>query len=109
LAQFGNEWVAYRGKRLPKGLPFDIVIAQRYTMVRKVEPTGGYSYLPREKYDGKLGPDCPDCGVNEGEYHTGFCDIESCPSCGRQLLMCLVAPDRCNVEYWIPVKGKGLS
>ena len=107
LAQFDSEWVTYRGKRLPSKLPFDIVVAQRYSMVRKPD-TDGFKYLPRERYDGELGLECPDCGVNADEFHTAFCDIERCPSCGDQLLMCLVAKDACNVEYWLPVKGKGL-
>lgn len=107
LAKFQNEWVVYRGQRLPRGLPFDIVTAQRYTTVRKCTENG-FSYIPRGTYDGQYGPYCPDCGVSKDEFHTAICDIEACPSCGNQLLMCLAAKDRCNVEYWMPVKGKGL-
>jgi hypothetical protein len=107
LAQFNNPWVTYRGTRLPSKLPFDIVVAQRYTMLRKPS-ADTFTYLAREQYDGKLSPACPDCGVNTGEYHTAFCDIERCPSCAGQLLMCLLAKDGCDVEYWLPVKGKGL-
>lgn len=105
LAQFNNEWVTYRGKKIPRYLPLNIVVAQRYTTVR-MPVDGGYTYLPREKYLGEFGPECPDCGVHEGEFHTSLCDIESCPSCGGQLLMCLVSPERCNVEYWIPKKER---
>lgn len=106
LANFDSEWVVYRGVRLPRGLPFDILVAQRYTMIRK-PAENGYIYLARERYEGRYGPRCPDCGVNEEEYHTAFCDIEACPGCQGQLLMCLVARDRCDVNYWMPIKGKG--
>ena len=31
---------------------------------------------------------CPNCNVNEGEYHLACCDIETCPVCGGQALQC---------------------
>lgn len=107
LAQFDNDWVTYRGRKIPSYLPLDILVAQRYTTVR-TPIEGGYNYLPRDRYLGELGPTCPDCDVNEGEFHASFCDIERCPCCSGQLLTCLASPERCNVEYWIPTRGRGL-
>jgi hypothetical protein len=31
---------------------------------------------------------CHDCGVAPGQYHRPGCDVEQCPTCGRQLLTC---------------------
>jgi hypothetical protein len=31
---------------------------------------------------------CHDCGVIAGQFHHPGCDVEECPLCNRQLLMC---------------------
>ena len=115
LAQFKGEWVIYKGKKLPNYLPLEIVVAQKYKALRQ-SIDGECKYYPREIYgvnDNSQGFDfegpCPDCGVDKGEYHTGYCDIEMCTICGGQLLMCLVSEERCNVEYWILKKNQKLE
>lgn len=35
-----------------------------------------------------VGKRCPDCGAMYGYYHHPYCDVERCPVCGSQLLMC---------------------
>jgi len=44
------------------------------------------------------GADCPggvcgDCNAGPGKPHHAGCDIERCPNCGGQMLMCLGPPD----------------
>jgi hypothetical protein len=33
-------------------------------------------------------PHCPDCGTPIGEYHKRHCDVEQCPHCGDQRVVC---------------------
>lgn len=41
----------------------------------------------RVPYDDSERP-CHDCNVTVGQFHHPGCDMERCPVCGRQLLMC---------------------
>ena len=112
LSEFKGEWVFYKGKKLPNYLPLEIITSQKYTSLRR-SVDGGYRYYLREPY-GEHGSSyfnspCPDCGVDKGEYHAAYCDIERCTVCGGQLLMCLVSEKRCNVEYWILRQDQNLE
>lgn len=38
-------------------------------------------------------PICHDCNAGDGQFHHAGCDVERCPQCGSQMLMCLGEPD----------------
>lgn len=110
LAEFKNEWVEYKGRKRPNDFPLEIVTSQKYTAFRQ-RKNGVTKYFPREvhKIYPNLNGSCPDCGVELGEYHLSFCDIEKCTICGEQLLGCLVSTEKCNPEYWILKKDQKLE
>lgn len=48
-------------------------------------------YGSESDFDGlapQVYPTCGDCGVELGQLHVPICDVEQCPSCGRQCLGC---------------------
>lgn len=48
-------------------------------------------------------PVCPDCNAGEGRPHHDGCDVERCPNCGAQMLMCLGEPDEFGGCGWMYV------
>ena len=53
---------------------------------------GSYKYGWEEyssiKFYSDYSDRCPDCGVTTGGFHHPGCDMEKCPVCNGQLLMC---------------------
>jgi hypothetical protein len=49
---------------------------------REELPDGTPLYVPRDS------PTCPDCAVEVGNCHVGWCDVEQCPICHTQLISC---------------------
>ena len=41
---------------------------------------------------------CHDCGTKEGEIHDYCCDMERCPFCGGQLLICNCVYKKLNID-----------
>ena len=65
-----------------------------------------FARLPYMSEDGR--EQCPDCGVWPGGFHhisrDGHgCDVEVCPRCGKQMLMC-VSLGTCDRSVLFPAK-----
>ena len=41
---------------------------------------------------------CPECRMAEGEFHYGYCILETCPRCKKKLFI------NCKCKSWIPVE-----
>lgn len=112
LSEFKKEWVEYRGQILPNYLPLEIVRSQKYTALRQ-KTDQGYKFYPRFIYgtnnEFPHHDTCDDCGVNKGEYHLDMCDLELCPICHGQLMMCIILENKCNLDYWILKKNDKLE
>jgi len=50
---------------------------------------------------------CHDCGITRGGFHHPGCDMEECPDCGDQLLMCgcLDDPEEKALRVYWPSRG----
>ena len=91
------ELIEYRGQKMRKGWPEEIAASQE----KKFYLMGDLQY-PRIKYGfEKDGEDswnaadrpCPDCLVAKNQYHVPSCDIEECPKCHEQVILCQCVPD----------------
>lgn len=49
---------------------------------------GSYDRLEHRPSRGAPFRDCGDCGTSEGGLHHPGCDMEDCPRCRGQLIMC---------------------
>jgi hypothetical protein len=45
-------------------------------------------------------PICHDCNAATGQLHHMGCDVERCPKCGGQMLMCIGEPDEFGGCGW---------
>jgi hypothetical protein len=81
--------VMFRGIKVIEGWPTKIQAAQTLTTCH---PNG--KTMDRVRYGAEAtdwdaeNQACHDCSVIKGELHVPGCDVESCPSCGGQIINC---------------------
>lgn len=56
--------------------------------VTTIKLVAGGKKFERLRYSARAVERCDDCGVKPGGVHHFGCDMERCPSCGGQLIMC---------------------
>lgn len=64
----------------------DMLVADGCTYGILIDARG--NEYERERWEPLLDKRCPDCNANVGEYHHYGCDMEDCPRCGQQLIIC---------------------
>ncbi len=84
---FKKGFVHYNGTELEKSIPAEIVKFQKLNGLRLSGKN--FKRIPYGKEKSKWSQDaCHDCGCLKGQFHIDYCDVEECPSCGRQFLSC---------------------
>jgi hypothetical protein len=58
-----------------------VINGSRYQRIKYGDPNDLYPDIADKT-------SCPDCACLKGAYHHWLCDMERCPKCGNQLLMC---------------------
>lgn len=98
LAQFKNNSIIYRGIKIYKQFPSELLGIQKFNAIMVIIDEEEH-FLERYKYgfapNDKLTENykCDDCNVFRGEYHLEHCDLEECPKCGGQFLTCNCSKD----------------
>ncbi len=81
--------ILYRGVPMIEGWPEKITAAQEIvslTLEGRAIPRIRYGEEQSDLNAAKI--PCHDCAILKGEFHVPGCDVEECPICGGQLIIC---------------------
>lgn len=83
-------YIIHNGRKCLPDWPQKIELAQRQSVcliegVKHLRVAYGYEHFHR---NGDVSESCPDCCVEEGQYHVMGCDVEECPHCMEQAIGC---------------------